>query len=138
MSDQPETLTWRQRLALAWQAVRSWWTRADRKIPMTALIAMTALIVGTVLLYLYLPPEPVPAPASDVHALEARIEALEAAQAATSAETAPLLAPARPRAPAARVVSTPAEPAPPAAWSQPTDLDRAIDRFSTTLQEPTQ
>lgn len=143
MSDQPEQQapTWRQRLAQAWQAVRSWWKRANRRIPITALITMAALCVGTVLLYIYLPPEPVPALASDVDALDARVAALEAAPVTAVCDPVQINvpAPAPTRTPAARVVPTPAEPAPTtSAWSQPTDLNRAIDRFTTTLQEPTQ
>lgn len=66
-------------------------------------------------------------------AIERVVAELQAAQ--ITAASAPVTA--RVRTPAPRATAAPAEPAPPvAAWSQPTDLDRAIDRFSTTLQEP--
>lgn len=145
MSDQPEQQqTWRERLATWWKptkaAVRNGWEWIKPGTESVLIACVVALsVAGGVLIATKFWARTAIAWAEQAQQLDARITALEAAQAATPAETAPLLAPVRPRAPAARAAPTPTEPAPPtAAWSQPTDLDRAIDRFSTNLQESTQ
>lgn len=79
--------------------------------------------------------------------IEARVSALErriasADPAPTAQRPAPRVASPRSAAtlpPASTGAASPAadEPAPTGAWTQPTDLDRAIARFETQLLEPT-
>lgn len=153
MSDQPEKTTWRQRLSAWWAALvpaenETYLDKAERRLRY-AVIGAVLIMVGVLAARVWLDVQrdleseravqTTSATAEQVQQLDARVSALEAAQADATAEVEPTPAPARLRAPAAQHQQpAPASPSNVGAWSTPTDLDRALDKFSTTLQEPTQ
>jgi len=157
---QPAPSSWltraRAALTIARDRLTTWWGRVREASPLPSwVVALFVLLL--VILFVAMraaPPAPEPAPAAEQPAavqtnplaeLVTRLDELDAMVADLQDQVAelqdlqqPAAAPRRSAAPRpAAMGPTPAgqPPQPGAAWSTPTDLDRALTTYSKTLQE---
>lgn len=159
LEPQPAPSSWlaraRAALTTARDRLTTWWGRVREASPLPSWVVALFVLLLVILFVAMRTAPPAPAPAAEQPAavqvnplaeLVTRLDELDAMVADLQDQVAELQDPQQPAAAPRRSAAprpaamgpTPAGQPPQsgAAWSTPTDLDRALTKFSKTLQEP--